>query len=85
MEELFARFADIAGLLVEIVAVLVVAFGAADAFVRLLWIVATPGTPHGARKAIWRRFLEKDLEHAAESGELAVPAAGAGELAPRHG
>jgi uncharacterized membrane protein len=129
MEELFARFADVAGLLVEIVAVLVVAFGAADAFVRLLWIVGTPGTPHGARKAIWRRFgmwlllglefelaadiigsvfsptwqeigklgviavirtflnyfLEKDLEHAAESGELAVPAAGAGELAPRHG
>ena len=56
MEELFERFARDAGLLVEAVAVLVVAFAALDAFFRLLWIVATPGATHGERKAIWRRF-----------------------------
>jgi len=56
MEELFERFARDAGLLVEAVAVLVVAFAALDAFVRLLGIVATPGATHGERKAIWRRF-----------------------------
>ena len=56
MEELFERFARDAGLLVEAVAVLVVAFAALDAFFRLFWIVATPGATHGERKAIWRRF-----------------------------
>ena len=31
-------------------------FGVLDAFLRLLWIAATPGTTHGERKAVWRRF-----------------------------
>ena len=56
MEEIFGQFARTAGLLVEAVAVLVVAFGSIEAFVKLLRVVATPGTTHGERKAIWRGF-----------------------------
>jgi uncharacterized membrane protein len=56
MEELFAEFARTASLLVELAAVIVVSFGALEAFVKLLWIVAMPGTTHGERKALWRRF-----------------------------
>jgi uncharacterized membrane protein len=113
MEELFIQFAEIAELLSEAAAVIVVTFGSLEAFLKLLWIVATPGATHGERKAIWRRFgmwlllglefalaadiigsvvsptwqdigelgaiavirtflnyfLERDLEHAEESGE----------------
>ena len=43
-------------LLVEVAAVLIVTFGAAEAFVKIVRIVATPGATHGERKAIWRRF-----------------------------
>ena len=56
MEELFARFAHTASLLVELAAVLIVSYGALESFARLLWIVVTPGTTHGERKALWRRF-----------------------------
>ena len=56
MEELFASFARVVGLLIEAAAVLIVSFGSLEAFVKLLWVVATPGTTHGERKAIWRRF-----------------------------
>ena len=35
---------------------LVVTFGSLEAFLKLLWIVVTPGATHGERKAIWRRF-----------------------------
>lgn len=56
MEELFARSASTVGLIVEAAAVLVVAFGALEAFFKILWVVVTPGTTHGGRKAIWRRF-----------------------------
>jgi uncharacterized membrane protein len=56
MEELFLRAAETAARPVEFAAVVVVAFGAAEAFVRLVPIVVTPTAPHGARKAIWRRF-----------------------------
>ena len=56
MEELFVRIAHFLGSIVEIVAVLVVAFGSFEAFVKLLWVVITPGATHGERKAIWRRF-----------------------------
>ena len=56
MEELLARFAGTASMLVEAAAVLVVTFGSVEAFVRLLRVVATPGTTHGDRKTIWRRF-----------------------------
>ena len=56
MEELFLRGAEAAGRLVEIAAVLVIAFGAAEAFVKVVPLVLKPTAPHGARKAIWRRF-----------------------------
>jgi uncharacterized membrane protein len=56
MEEFFAQIAHTASLLVEAAAVIVVAYGALEAFVKLLWIVVTPSTSHGERKALWRRF-----------------------------
>jgi uncharacterized membrane protein len=56
MEEFFVGAARFLGLLIEAAAVLVVAFGAGEAFLKLLRVVATPGATHGERKAIWRRF-----------------------------
>jgi uncharacterized membrane protein len=56
MEELLIRFADAAAMLSEAAAVIVVTFGSVEAFLRLVWMVLTPGASHGARKAIWRRF-----------------------------
>jgi uncharacterized membrane protein len=56
VEEYLVQFADAAGLLVEAMAVLIVAGGAIDAFVRLLVVAVTRTAGHGARKAIWRRF-----------------------------
>ena len=56
MEQWFVEVAKVAGLLVEAAAVLIVAYGALESFARLLWIVVTPGTTHGERKALWRRF-----------------------------
>src|SRR5499426_1591493 len=56
MEELFVRFAHTASLLVELAAVLIASYGALESFAKLLWIVVTPRTTHGERKALWRRF-----------------------------
>ena len=56
MEELFISISRGLGLVVEMVAVVVVAFGALEAFLKLIWIVVTPGTTLGERKAIWRGF-----------------------------
>ena len=56
MEELFQQFAQGAGLLVEGCAVLVVTYGALEAFARLLGLAIRPAVGHGARKEIWRRF-----------------------------
>ena len=56
MEELFVNIARVAALLVEAAAVVIVAYGSAEAFVKLLWVVVRPGATHGERKAIWRRF-----------------------------
>jgi len=56
IEDLFVQFARISGHLVEGMAVLTVAFGSVDAFVRLLGVAVAPGATHGQRKAIWRRF-----------------------------
>jgi uncharacterized membrane protein len=55
MLELFARFGDIAATSIEGAAVLIVTAGSLDAFVRVLG-VARPAAPHGARKAVWRRY-----------------------------
>jgi uncharacterized membrane protein len=56
VEELFIRSAETAARFVEAAAVLVIAFGAAEAFVKLVPLFLKPSAPHGARKAIWRRF-----------------------------
>jgi uncharacterized membrane protein len=56
VEELFDQVARTAGTLVEAMAVLVVTFGAFDALVRLTRLAIVTSAPHGARKAIWRRF-----------------------------
>lgn len=56
MEELFDQLASGIAVLVEAAAVLVVTYGALEAFVRLLPIVVTPSASHGARKTLWRRF-----------------------------
>ena len=56
MEELFIQFAQIAKMLSEAAAVIVVTFGSLEAFLKLLWIGLTPKATHGERKAIWRRF-----------------------------
>ena len=59
MEELFAQIAHVAKVLVEGAAVLIVFYGAIEAFAKLLWIVVTPSATHGERKALWRRFYEE--------------------------
>jgi len=56
MEDLFLSFARTASLLIEAAAVIVVVFGAAEAFIGLVASVPKPTSPHGARKAVWRRF-----------------------------
>jgi uncharacterized membrane protein len=56
MESIFAAFADRAGLLVEMAAVLIVLFGSAEAFARIAWIAWARTATHGQRKEIWRRF-----------------------------
>lgn len=56
MESIFISFADRAGLLVEGAAVLIVVFGAAEAFARLVWTVWARTATHRQRKEIWRRF-----------------------------
>ena len=56
MEETFARLADLLGTLVEMAAVLIVAYGSIEAFIRILGVIARPRTTHGMRKVIWRRY-----------------------------
>jgi uncharacterized membrane protein len=56
MEETLRAASGYIALCVETVAVLIVAIGAAEAFVELVRIVARPRTSHGERKALWRRF-----------------------------
>jgi uncharacterized membrane protein len=56
MEELFARFARHVALSIEAVAVLVIAFGAAEATVRLVGRLFGRATVVGHRKEVWLRF-----------------------------
>jgi uncharacterized membrane protein len=56
VEELVKVFAGGVALAVEAAAVLVVAFGAAEAFARILGLVGRGRATHGERKEIWRRF-----------------------------
>jgi uncharacterized membrane protein len=56
MEELFVGLADKVALFVEAAAVVIVAFGSLEAFIRIVVITWRPGTTHGERKEIWRRL-----------------------------
>ena len=56
MEDLFVPVARTLGHLIEAAAILVVAFGAAEAFVKLVSLIVRPASSHGVRKDIWRRF-----------------------------
>jgi uncharacterized membrane protein len=56
MESIVVAVADRAALLVEAAAVLIVVFGSAEAFARLVWTVWARTATHGQRKEIWRRF-----------------------------
>jgi uncharacterized membrane protein len=56
MEETLTSVARVVGSLVEIAAVLVVAYGSAEAFIRLLRIVIARSTSHSERKVIWRNL-----------------------------
>ena len=56
MEGLLAKTASLGGTVVEAMAVLVIVFGAAEAFAQLALVALRPSTGHGRRKAIWRRF-----------------------------
>lgn len=56
MENLIAQVARTAGLLIDAAAVLIVSYGALEAFSRLVRFTMTPGATHGERKEVWRRF-----------------------------
>jgi uncharacterized membrane protein len=56
MEELFQELASYLALGMEAAAVLVIAFGAGEAFVRLLGLLTGKAPTHGQRKEVWRRF-----------------------------
>jgi uncharacterized membrane protein len=56
VEETFHAVARGISLLIEGAAVVVVAYGALEAFIGLLGLAAKPSSAHGARKEIWRRF-----------------------------
>jgi uncharacterized membrane protein len=56
VEELLGGFARVTSQLSEAAAVIIIAGASLEAFLRLLWMVATVGATHGERKAIWQRF-----------------------------
>jgi uncharacterized membrane protein len=56
MEELLKEPAGAIALGVEAGAVLIIAFGSIEAFVRILGILPGRPTTHGQRKEVWRRF-----------------------------
>jgi uncharacterized membrane protein len=56
MEEVFAGFARSVALAIEAVAVLVIAFGAAEATVRLVGRLLARATVVGQRRDVWLRF-----------------------------
>ena len=56
MEEILAEIARALALVISAMAVAIVAYGAADAFVRLIRSGLSRTTTHGDRKAVWQRF-----------------------------
>ena len=80
MEAMFVHIARVASLLVELAAVLIVFYGALEAFAKLLWIVVTPSTTHGERKTLWRQFgmwllIGLEFELAADVGRTSASSA----------
>jgi len=56
MEELLKEFAGSIALGVEVVAVLIIAYGAIEGFLRILRFPFGRSATHGERKAVWIRF-----------------------------
>jgi uncharacterized membrane protein len=56
VEETLRWLSNYLALGIETVAVLIVAYGSAEAFLQLLAVVMRPRTSHGERKALWRRY-----------------------------
>jgi uncharacterized membrane protein len=56
MEDALAGAMRWSASVIEVLAVLVVVYGAVEAFVRLLVLVTSPPVVFAARKAVWRRF-----------------------------
>jgi uncharacterized membrane protein len=56
METMLLDVARFAALAINAMAVVIVAYGAVEAFIRLIPIGLAPGASHGARKAVWQRF-----------------------------
>jgi uncharacterized membrane protein len=56
MEQILRSAARGISLFIEGIAVLVVAYGAAEGFIGLLGLVAKTSVTHGVRKQIWRGF-----------------------------
>lgn len=56
MEEFIVHLSDVVEQLAGVAAILVVAFGTVEAFVRVVRVAVTPSVTHGARKAIWRSY-----------------------------
>jgi uncharacterized membrane protein len=56
MEETARQVAELVALLISGAAVLVVAYGAGEAFLRLIGVMVRPRATHGERKAVWRRL-----------------------------
>jgi uncharacterized membrane protein len=56
MEELILKSATFVATLVEAAAVLVVAYGAAEAFIRIVAFLMKPPVRFEDRKSVWRRF-----------------------------
>jgi uncharacterized membrane protein len=56
VEEFLGGLARVTSQLGETAAVIVIAGASLEAFVRLLWMIATGGAGHRQRKAIWQRF-----------------------------
>ena len=56
MEELVRSIAETIALGIEAAAVLIVAYGSVEAFLRILAIIVRGRGTHGERKEVWRRF-----------------------------
>lgn len=55
MEEVVRSIAETIALGVEAAAVLIVAYGSVEAFLRILAIIVRGRATHGERKEVWRR------------------------------